>query len=375
MSETEILTELLQNLRLLDDNAEKIQTAEEKAANTDDATEKEAADDEANNLKTVGTQLKQRIQKLREQLDRLNVEKKADDKVPPPNRVSSSISFKLPQPEKYKRGENFHLFCENFLEYVTLSKLNDENLPLLFLQLVDEQTKAKLKLIPLDADQRRNARKFIEVYERKMAPAHESRTFKSMLADLSQKSEESIEEFAYRIFSIASRAYSDDEKIIREEASYNAFMRGISDPYIKRKLHEDSSLDSFERATEEASRLETINRALQPKNVSTESDEIIEELVHAIDEQQDREQDRNSRDERPTPRDSYRRKNQPKHQNSRSNDSRAPQIQQDGTSTSTPPNNSQRWNQNNRTKRNEPIRCFKCQGLNHIARHCRANLN
>ena len=149
MFETEKLTELLQSLRLLDKNEQNIRTAEEKAANTDDATEKQAANDKAEGLKTAGTEIKQRFQKLREKLDKLNVEKKADKKVPPPSKVSSSISFKLPQ-------------------------------------LVDEQTKAKLKLIPLDADQRRDARKFTEVYERKMAPAHESRTYKSIIADLSQ---------------------------------------------------------------------------------------------------------------------------------------------------------------------------------------------
>ena len=275
----------------MDKNEQNIRTAEEKAANTDDATEKQAANDKAEGLKTAGTEIKLRIQKLRENLDKLNVVKKADKKVPPPSKVSSSISFKLPQ-------------------------------------LVDEQTKAKLKLIPLDADQRRDALKFTEVYERKMVPAQESRTFKSKLADLRQKSEESIEEFSYRIFSIASRAYSDDEKIIREEASDNTFKRGISDPYIKRKLNEDSLLNSFERATEVASRLETIDRALKPKHDSTEKEEVSEELVHAI-RGHDCEQKRNLHAERP--RNSYRGRN--KYQDSRSRDSRTPQAKWDGAPT------------------------------------------
>ena len=377
-SETDILADLLKELRLVDENEQKIRTAEETAARTDNEAEKQTAKEEADNLRTAVRETRQRIKSLRERLDKLNVDKNADSTVPPPMRSSSSISFKLPQPEKYKRGENFHLFCENFIEYVTLSKFDNENLPLLFLQLVDEQTKAKLKLINLDADQRRDARKFLEIYERKMAPAHESRTFKSMLADLSQKNEETIEEFSYRIFSIASRAYSDDEKVIREEACYNTFMRGISDPYIKRKLHEDPSLDSFERATEEASRLETISRALQPKHDSTEIDEIGEDLVHAIDDHQDGEQNGNSHEERQAPRDTYRRKNQfqtSKYHNSKSRDTTAPQSRRDGYSTNSNPTNNTLWNHNNRTKKGEPIHCYKCGGPNHIAKHCRATLN
>jgi hypothetical protein len=35
-------------------------------------------------------------------------------------------------PEKFKRGDNFTLSCENFLDYVKLVMIHDENLYLTF---------------------------------------------------------------------------------------------------------------------------------------------------------------------------------------------------------------------------------------------------
>ena len=66
MSETQILTELLENLRFLDENEQNIRTAEEKANNTENDTEKQTANDKSNGLKTAGTEIKKWIQKLRE---------------------------------------------------------------------------------------------------------------------------------------------------------------------------------------------------------------------------------------------------------------------------------------------------------------------
>ena len=39
-----------------------------------------------------------------------------------------NLSFKLPQLEKYKRGDNFAKFCDMFLEYVTLGNVAGQNL-------------------------------------------------------------------------------------------------------------------------------------------------------------------------------------------------------------------------------------------------------
>lgn len=75
-----------------------------------------------------------------------------------------SFNFKLPKPEKFKRGQNFSKFCEKFMDYITLSKIHDDNLYILFLNMVDDFTLDKLRKVPLTTDQRKDARKFIDLY-------------------------------------------------------------------------------------------------------------------------------------------------------------------------------------------------------------------
>ena len=85
------------------------------------------------------------------------------------------------------------------MDYVTLSTIHDDNLYVLFLNMVDDFTLDKLRKVPLSRDQMTDARKFIDLYEKKINPLHEGRTFRSKLADLKQKSGESIEDFALPI--------------------------------------------------------------------------------------------------------------------------------------------------------------------------------
>lgn len=351
MSEYDLLIELTEILKLQTEKREMIAAAEKRANSTTEQQEVATATEETAGLVNALAELSQNERTVRDRLARQFVaknESKAEE--PTPQKSSSStVSFKLPQPQKFKRGDNFHLFCENFKEYVTLSKLDSDDLSLLFLQLVDEQTKMKLKQINLEPGQRRNATSFLEIFEKKMAPAHESRTFKSKLADLSQTREETVEEFAFRIVSTASRAYPDrHHEPIREEACYNTLMRGITDPYIKRRLHEDPSVDSFDKAAEEGSRLEIISQTLQTTSADSEenSDDLV--VVHAIDNVQNKEATSEKG------RSSYRRKN--------SFDPR-------------PKKNSSDPHPQTKTSTNEPIVCYRCQGPNHIARHCRAPLN
>ena len=51
------------------------------------------------------------------------------------------------------------------MDYITLSKIHDDNLYILFLNMVDDFTLDKLRKVPLSQDQRKDARKFIDLYE------------------------------------------------------------------------------------------------------------------------------------------------------------------------------------------------------------------
>ena len=104
-------------------------------------------------------------------------------------RIANSFNFKLYKPEKFAKGQNFPEFCKKFVDYVRLSRIHD-NLHILFLtwcMFTDE----KLKKVPLNSEERRDAHKFKDqINVKTMTPSHDGRAFRSKLADLKQLSNE-----------------------------------------------------------------------------------------------------------------------------------------------------------------------------------------
>ena len=47
--------------------------------------------------------------------------------------------------KRFKKGEHFSRFCERFEEYTQTMKIKAENMHILFLQYLDDETYAKLK--------------------------------------------------------------------------------------------------------------------------------------------------------------------------------------------------------------------------------------
>ena len=73
---------------------------------------------------------------------------------------------------------------------------------------------------------------------KKICPPHEGSTFKAKLAEIKQKqSGESVEEYAYRISDIASRAYTDNEAALKEKACFSSFMK--EDETSRKHEHEN----------------------------------------------------------------------------------------------------------------------------------------
>ena len=318
----------------------------------------------------------------------------------------SAMSFKLPQLEKFRRGENFSKFCEKFLEYVTLGNIGGENLPLIFLQLVDDFTKEKLKKINLTLGQSRDAKKFIDVYMTKMCPPHEGSTFRARLAEIKQKRGEVVDEFAYRIQETASRAFSDSQDLLREDACFSAFRKGLIDPVLKVKLHEDVTITTFEKAVEESSRLEGIRASL---GMSSTTESTIEEHdvlalstsetehntdnheVSRVDERQD--YHRNGMDNRQnnlrnnfTRRSEeyrnrqYQTRGQANYQPRYNTGYRQPQTNQGQYRPQAEETDHDRQRRESRPRQNggtnrRAIKCYNCNGLNHIAKNCTASLN
>ena len=93
--------------------------------------------------------------------------------------------------------------------------------------MVDDFTHEKLRKAALTSEQRKDTKMFITEYEKKMNPSYEGRTLKSKLADLKQNRNEKAENFAYRINDTVSRAYTETEEALKEEACFSTFLKGL----------------------------------------------------------------------------------------------------------------------------------------------------
>lgn len=402
------LTQLIEAMSVTSDARKKLETAQTELENAE-ADQKDAAqatvDQYTQELATAQNKENSLRQQARTHLI-TDTETKREESTPstsnekkpdtiPRHNTKQPISFKLPQLEKFKRGENFSKYCEKFLEYVTLGNISGENLPLIFLQLVDDFTRERLKKITLSTGQRRDAKQFIEEYIKKMCPPHEGSTFKARLADMIQKpSGETVEEYAYRISDTASRAYTDSEAALKEEACFSAFMKGLTDPELRIKLHENTNIKTFEQALDEATRLETIKATIGQKTTTTSVTEDLE-ILRINENEQDHEDspmvDREHHPNRPrTGHNAHRQiHSNPGHsrtnyhtRNGRGGRHQRSPRQSDSShrqnltySNQQSSDRSSGDNHARRGRRNGPIICYNCQQPNHMARNCTASLN
>lgn len=140
------------------------------------------------------------------------------------NEEKPRYNVKLSPPEKYKRGQNFTLFCENFLDYVKFSKVRDGNLYILFLSMVNDFTKDKLKNVTLSREEKRDAKLFVYKYEKRMTLQHEAESLKFKLVDSKQSLEVSVEDYAFRLKQKSARAFTAEEEASRSASCYTAFL-------------------------------------------------------------------------------------------------------------------------------------------------------
>ena len=168
------------------------------------------------------------------------------------------------KPGKYKAGENFSRFCDRFLVYVKMSEVVNRNLYLLLLQNLDDETFAMLQNVQLSDEEKRDAQLFCNVYKKAMY-GEEEQSLKSDLFDYTQSPNDSITEFAFKLKEKGELAFSDKEQ--RSDACLTAFLRGINDSHIKRKLNE-TRVENFEDAIKTAKRLERVDRMMNPNPTS-----------------------------------------------------------------------------------------------------------
>ena len=178
------------------------------------------------------------------------------------DKITKALSkIKLSQVTKMRRfqkDENFSRFCERFKEYIYITKMVDDNLYMFFLQNVDDETYSILKTVQLRSGEKKSAELFCPLYKEAIY-GDEKLSLKNKLRDCKQKSDENVSHYAYRLRENANIAYSDPE--IGEENYLLAFLRGVKDAQMRRKLNE-TTLTSFEDALKLAKKLEEVDEML-----------------------------------------------------------------------------------------------------------------
>ncbi len=180
--------------------------------------------------------------------------------------LSISRSAKL---RKYQKGENFSLFCERFRENISLTQMNAENQYTYFLQNIEcDYTYSILKSVRLNSEQKRDNVQFCALFK-KAIYGDESMSLKNEVRDCKQKSGEKIADYVYRLREKANIAYPDSE--MAEENCFLAFLRGIKDLNIRRKLNE-ATVTNFGQAFKLAKKLERVNTVF---NEETDCSQIL----------------------------------------------------------------------------------------------------
>lgn len=223
-------------------------------------------------LKALIERSKEQGDLIKTELDKIfpaeSVKAEEEENIPPldePEKISETLSkmriSQIMKLRKFSKGENFSRFCERFQGYVSITKISDKNLYMLFLQNVDDETYSVLNTVRLSDNQKGDPTEFCNVFKNAIY-GDESIALKNEVMDCKQESDEDIAQFVYRLRDKANIAYSDPD--IREENSLLTFMRGVKDVYIKRRLNE-CTFANFSEAVTLGKKLERVEGMLNRK--------------------------------------------------------------------------------------------------------------
>ena len=213
-----------------------------------------------------------------------------------------------------------------------------------------------------------------------MTPEHEAESLKLKLLDEKQSYKESIEDFAFRLTEISTRAYESVEEPSRKSACYSTFLKGLTNKDIRIRLREDRNVKNFDSAVEEAARLHDIRESENqtPEPVITEPVDLwkVEEYKSQTNHPRLGERSHSPANSRARFSGESRYEDkipQPGHLSFRDRN-RIPANTSVRFSSSGERRKEGYSNEKRRNRSPRPvITCHECQGPNHIARNCRAN--
>lgn len=166
---------------------------------------------------------------------------------------------------KISTGDSFSRYCEKYVDYIYITKKEDDNLYRHFLSLMTDELYETLNPVELTDEQKCDAELFTIQYK-KAIYGDSSVYLKNEALDCKQEAMEDISKFAFRLKEKCSTAFADTKQA--EETCFLAFLRGIRNKELKRKINE-AELKSFNEAVKFAKKLESIDKMMEEQEPIT----------------------------------------------------------------------------------------------------------
>ena len=169
---------------------------------------------------------------------------------------------------RYKKGDDFSTFLLRFEHHVRLSGICD-NLDLRISGLVEDNSLfKKISNFQFTGTEKRDIKSFVTAIKTRLFPSTDTRIMRTKFGRMKQESQESVEQFSERIRDSAEIIFSS--RLEREGAAVTAFISGLSNTAIKRRLLQmgDSEEENLDHVTQIAVQEEHISQALEEQGDS-----------------------------------------------------------------------------------------------------------
>ena len=272
--------------------------------------------------------------------------------------------MRVQQPKEYKHGEDFSTFSYRYKIYAASAGVPDNMIANLLLNNVDDTTMQKLAPVieGLTDREKRNIDTVLTKCRDTLYPQSDVRALRQQLTSGSviQADDDDVEAYASKLRSIANMAaYHNTEE--RSEACLNAFLHGVKPNVYDKLVTAPGAENDFETAVAAARKFEKMSKA---RTLTVPETYPVFKVNSTQPEHHNTRGQHDSHHEQ-APRPRYMPRGQREVLPDQDSEVRSPGR---GRSNGFTPFRGQ-----NRSRRVENRRCFRCHVVGHIAANCTAN--